>query len=136
MLEAVPAARRTASFAGIEAERASRITALLRERLASEEFADRVERADIAGGIRPRGAADRRLVHHHHVFDLLVAGDGAMTARGFVGFVFQFAERVVENILNQRGFPRAADAGDADQPVQRNLDIDVLQVVLAGAQES
>jgi len=36
-------------------------------------------------------------------------------------------------VVNQRGFPRAADTGDTDQHVERNIDIDIFQIVLAGA---
>ena len=117
VLEAVSPAGGTASLAGIETERAGGITAFLCERFGGEKFADCVERADVTRGVRARGAANGRLVHHHHVLDLLVAGDGAVTTGGFVGFVFQFTQRVVENVLDQGGFSRTADAGNADEPI-------------------
>ena len=60
VLEAVAAAGRAAPVAGVEAERARGVLALLRRRLAGEQLADAVERADVARGIRARGAADRR----------------------------------------------------------------------------
>ncbi len=49
VLEAVAAAGRAAAVAGVEAERARRVAALLRQRLLGEELADGVERADVAG---------------------------------------------------------------------------------------
>ena len=72
MLKPVSAAGRAAALAGIEAERAGGVTAFPGQRLGGEQFADGVERADIAGRIRARGPADGRLVDHHHVFDLFV----------------------------------------------------------------
>src|ERR1017187_2992433 len=135
VLETIPAARRAASFAGIETKCARRITALLRRRLRGEKFTDRVERADVAGRIRARGPADGRLVHHHDIFNPLVANNGPMPSRGFLGLVLELAQRIVENVLDQRRFPRATDARDADQPIQGYLNIDVLQVMLARAQD-
>src|ERR1019366_627454 len=134
VLEAVPAARRAAAFAGIETKRARRITALLRHRLRGEKFADRIERADVAGRVRARGPSHGRLVHHHDVFDSLMTDNCPMPSRRFLGLVLEFAQRVVENILDKRRFPRTADARDADQSIEGYLDIDVLQVVLARTQ--
>ena len=91
VLEAVPAARRTAAFAGIETKRPRCIAALLRHGLRGEKFADRVERADVAGWIRTRGPAHGRLIHHHDVFNAFVADNGPVTSRGFLGFVLELA---------------------------------------------
>ena len=41
-----------------------------------------------------------------------------------------------EHVLNQRRLTRAADTGDAHQALQRKLDAQVLQVVLARAFEN
>ncbi len=42
-------------------------------------------------------------------------------------------ERFVEHVVNERGLARARDAGDAGDCVQRNHQIDILQVVAARA---
>ena len=39
----------------------------------------------------------------------------------------------VENLMDERAFAGAADAGDGDQSAQRKGDVEVLEVVLAGA---
>ena len=82
VLEAVAAAGRAAAGAGVEAEGARRVAALLRERLGGEERADAVEGADVAGGVRARRLADRRLVDEHHLADPLVAAQRRVPARG------------------------------------------------------
>src|SRR5229473_1670136 len=108
---------------------------LLRERLSCVDIADRVPGADIARGVRARRAPDRRLVHHHRVLDQRVAAQLAERPRHFGRLAFCLSKRGVEHILHQGGFPRARDAGDAHQPLERNADIDALQVVLGGAEE-
>ena len=40
-----------------------------------------------------------------------------------------------QRLVDERGFARAADAGDADEPAERDADVDVLEVVLAAAFE-
>src|SRR6267143_1515953 len=59
----------------------------------------------------------------------------AEPARRFGRLAFRLSKRGVEHVLHQRGFPRARDAGDAHQALERNADVDVLQVVLGGAEE-
>ncbi len=135
MLEAVAAAGRAAAVAGVEAEGAGGVLALFRERLFGVDVADRVPGADVARGIRARGAADRRLVHHDHVLDQRVAAQLAEGPRGFGRLALRLANRGVEHVLHQRGFPRARDAGDAHQALQRNADVDIFQVVLGSAEE-
>ena len=44
--------------------------------------------------------------------------------------------RRVQHVVDERRLAGTADAGDAGQRVQRDLDIDVLQVVLGGALET
>ena len=42
----------------------------------------------------------------------------------------------VKHIVNQRRFTRAGDAGHASEHAERNIDIDVFEIVLAGADDS
>jgi len=53
------------ALGGVEAERAGVETAPFRGVRLGEQFPDVVERADVNGGIRARGFAQRRLVHKH-----------------------------------------------------------------------
>ena len=51
------------------------------------------------------------------------------------GLALGAQQRRKQHVVHQRGLARAADAGDADQPSERNLDVDVLEIVLGGALE-
>ena len=42
----------------------------------------------------------------------------------------------VEGVKSERGFSRPADTGDDCQPVDRHLDVDVLEIVLLGPQDA
>ena len=41
-----------------------------------------------------------------------------------------------ENVIDERRFSRAADAGDADEETERNLDVDVLKVIVPSADDT
>ena len=135
VLEAVAAAGRAAAVAGVEAESAGGVLALLRRGLGGEQLADRVEGADVARRVGARGAADRVLVDHDHIVDQLGAGKAGELPGRLGGLAAVLQQRRVQHVLHQRRLARAGDAGDAHQPLQRDAHVDVLQVVLAGALE-
>src|SRR5262249_5588243 len=103
--------------------------------------------------IRTRRAADRRLIDVDHLVDMVDAGDVLVLADlpggAFVLFVAVLMlvigrlwpatgqefllEALFEDVIDERGLARAADAADADEQAERDLDIDVLEVVVAGA---
>ena len=56
-----------------------------------------------------------------------------MRARLLARAVDGFGERAVENVVDERAFAAAADAGDDGHDAERNADGEVLQVVFAGA---
>ena len=58
MLKTIAAAGGAAAGAGVEAEGSGRVAALLRLGQSREQLAHRIERADMAGRIGTRGAAD------------------------------------------------------------------------------
>ena len=134
VLEAVAAAGGTPSVAGVEAEGARRVAALLRNLALREQIADRVEGADVAGRVGARRLADRRLVDHRHLGDVLHAAQGLVLAGGLGGFPLVLAQGGVEHVLHQGRLARSRDAGDADQAVERKSDVEVFQVVLGGAE--
>ena len=41
-----------------------------------------------------------------------------------------------EDVVDQRAFAGAADAGDADERAERDFDVDVFEVVVAGADDA
>ena len=49
--------------------------------------------------------------------------------------VQRLGELVVENVFDQRALAAAADAGDGGERAERNRDVDVLEVVVAGADD-
>ncbi len=136
MLETVAAARGTTAIARIETEGADRVAALLCHGLGRKQFADRIEGTDIARGIRTRRAADRRLVDHDDGADVLRSVDGIDAARGFCRLAEMLAQRGIQDVLDQRRLAGTGDAGDGDELLQRDLDIDALQIVLAGAADA
>ncbi|EDT04028.1 hypothetical protein BamIOP4010DRAFT_2429 [Burkholderia ambifaria IOP40-10] len=133
VLEARAAARRATAVARVEAERAGAVAALQRERRLREQLADLVERADIAGRIRPRGLADRRLIDEHDVADLVGARQLAERARRFCGLAVVARHRRIEHVLQQRRLAGTRYPRHAHEPLQRNLDRHVAQIVLGRA---
>jgi hypothetical protein len=133
MLEAVAAAARTAAAAAVEAESAERVATLFRKRLGRVQLADGVEGADVARGIRARGAADRRLVDHDDRAERLRTFDALVRARRLGRLAEPFAQRRIQHVLHERRFAGSGHAGDAHQPVQRDRDIDVFEIVLTRA---
>ena len=133
VLEAVAAAVRAAPVAGIEAERAGRVAAHLGGGERGERLADRRQHADVARRVGARRPAERRLVHQHDLVDVLVADDLAVRSGRLGGLALELQQRGIQHVLDQRGLAGAADAGDADQPLQRNRHVDGLQVVSRGA---
>ena len=89
---------------GVGAEQRRLHAVGLRERLA-----DRVEQSGVRRRVAPPRAADRGLVDRHHP---VPAGHRAVDQRALAG---------------------AGDAGHHDQHAERDVDVDVLQVVGAGA---
>ena len=100
-----------------------------------EQFADRIERLEIGDGIRPRRAADGRLVDQHDVREQLRALEATEEPDLLVPVALGALDPGVEYVVHERRLARAADAGDAGQRVERELEVDVLQVVLAGADD-
>ena len=97
-----------------------------------EELADVVEHAGVGGWIRPRGAPDGGLVDVDHLVEELDALDLAVPARERLGPVQLLGQGAQEDVVDQGRLARARDAGHRHQPAQRERDVDVVQVVLAG----
>src|SRR5207245_1737995 len=115
---AVSLAGFAAAAGNVEGKMTGSIAAALRIRRVGKNVADSVESLQIGGGIRTRRAADGRLVDNDHFPDIRVAFDtvaefldAATDAHG--------GERLVQNIVDQRGFAGAADAGDNCQGAER-----------------
>ena len=101
-----------------------------------EQLANRIERLQIGHRIRARRAADRRLVDEHDVGDELGAFELAVRADAAIPVALRALQRRVDHVVHERALARAADAGDAGQHAERDLDVDVLEVVLRGAENA
>ena len=97
------------------------------------------ERADQVQGPRERGRigtgrlTQGLLIDADHLVDLLDAEDGIVGAGKGLGTVQRAGERGVEHVFHQRTLAAAAGTGDDGKRAQRDLDVDVLEVVVAGA---
>ena len=130
-----------AAAGDVEGEAAGGEALALGVGLGGEEGADFVEGLDVGDGVGARGAADGRLVDEDNVVEVLRAGEGAEEVRGLglacAGLaVERLHERAVEDLVDQRGFAGAADAGDAAEEVERDFDVDAAEVVDARAGEA
>src|SRR5690606_5999470 len=98
-----------------------------------EQGADVVEHPGVGGGVRPRGAADRRLVDVDDLVDRLVALDLPVAPRHGAGPVDLGGEAFPQDVLHQGRLAGAGHAGDADELAEGELDVDLLEVVLGGS---
>ena len=133
VLETRATASGASAIAIVETELGRGVAALARERCVGKNLADCIPCANIAGRIRARRLADRRLVHKYHVAELLGAQQLLMQPRRVGGFAKVAQQRRRQHVLDQGRFAGTADTGDANQTLQRELDADVLQIVLTHA---
>ena len=126
---ALPFALLAAAALGVEAEPADAVAALPRLLRAGEHRANFVQHAGVRGRVRPRRAADRRLIDLDQPIELRHAAQTLVRRRPRFGAVELPRQRPGQRFDHQRALARAAHAGDAHQQPERNLDVDVLQIV-------
>ena len=121
---------------------ARRQPAGLRVGLLGKQGANQIERLDVRERIRPRRAADRRLVDEHDVFELpgaehVVEFERVLADRRVVVLLLRQLrrQRRIERLLDERALPRAAHARHQAQHAERKLDREILQIVAARADE-
>src|SRR5256885_2833682 len=117
----------------VEAEAARLVATDARFRHLGEELTNVGKDACVRRRIGARRATDRRLVDVDDLVDEVQAGNLARGARPILSPVEMLRHPSIQNVADERALPGPADAGNADQPAQRKVDIDVLQVVLGGA---
>ena len=122
-----------ATISAIEAELAGRVAALTRQGRGGKNLAHRIPSAHIAGGVGSGGFTNGRLVHKHHIAQVVGTQQTVMCTGRFGGLAKMTHQSWGQHILNQTRLARAAHARDGDQALQRKIDVDVLQVVLACA---
>ena len=126
----VAAARLAASALDVEAETALAVTLGLGVRGGGEQVPDQVEHARVGGRVGPGGAPDGGLVDGDDLVQLFHALDALVPAGNGSGPVQLPGQGLVENLVNQRTLAGAGNAGDAGHHAQREVHVNVLQVVL------
>ena len=130
---AVALARLAAAALDVEREAARLVAAHLRVGRQRVQLADVREEVGVRRGVRARRAADRALVDLDHLVERVDPLD-ASCAPGFERIRVQLVgERLVDDLVHERRLAGARDAGDRDELADRELDVDVLQVVLGRA---
>ena len=130
---AVAAADLAAAALDVEREAARLVAARPRLLGLGVQVADLVEQPDVGRRVRPRRAADRRLVDADDLVQVLEAADALVRAGPHPRAVQLVRDRLVEDLVDQRRLARAGHAGDGAEDAQRHLHVDRLQVVLRRA---
>ena len=109
---AVALAGFAAAAGHVEGKMAGGVAAALGVGRFGEDFADGVEGFEVRGRIRARRAADGRLIDDDDVADVS-ASPSMRSQNSLMLEPLRLAARaLVENVVNERGFAGAADAGD------------------------
>ncbi len=116
----------------VEGEPAGLVAAGARFRHQREQVADEGEGAGIGGGIGARRAADRALVDGDDLVDGLGAFERLVATGLGGGTVEPSGQGAVQDVFHQRRLARAAHARHRGEHAERDLDVDIAQVVLAG----
>ena len=133
MLKARAATGGAAAIAAIEAELGRGVTALTRHRGVGKNLADRVPGAHIAHRVGACGFANRRLVDKHHIAQMIGAQQTVVRACAFGALAKVAQQSRCQDVLDQGGLARATHTGDRDPALQRELDVQVLQIVFTCA---
>ena len=134
LLLAVALAGLAAAARLVEAEAARLVAADLRLGQLGEQLADQVEDAGVGRRVGAGRIADRVLIDVDDLVDLLEAEDVVVGGRRRCAARCSLRASVLYRISwTSETFARAADARDGDEGAEREGDVDVLEVVLAGA---
>src|SRR5207244_1532603 len=147
---AVAFARLAAASRFVEAEAAGGITANLGFGHLRKQPANFIKQLDVRRRVGARRTADRRLIDIDDLVNVLGAGNAVVGADRVrlavflaVGLIIALAcqktvtseQTFLQDVIDQRAFTGAADAGDGNQQAERNLDVNVFQVVLPSAED-
>src|SRR5882762_7535553 len=119
----------------VEAEAAGTVAAFAGFGEHGEQLANGREDTGVGGGIGARGAADGGLVDLDNFVDLICADDFAMRAGRFLRAIEFLREGAVKNVVDQSGFAGAGDAGDYGEQAEGERDINIFEIVGAGAED-
>jgi hypothetical protein len=128
---AVAGAGFAATALHVEREPPGQVAAHLRLVGLREQLADVVEHTRVGGRVGPGRAADGRLVDVDDLVEELDALDLLVPAGHGLRSVDLLHQRPEQDVVDERGLARSRHTSDRDEAAQRDLDVDVLQVVLA-----
>src|SRR5579862_5976330 len=118
----------------VEAEAAGFVAAFARFGQHRIEFSNRSEYTRIGGGIRAGCAADGRLIDLHHFINVFDALNFAVRAGLLHRAIESRGQGAVEDVIDERRFPRARNARDDGEKAERQSDVDVFEVVAMRAE--
>ena len=133
--DAVPLAGLAASPFHVEREATGPEAARLRVGHHRKQIPDEGEKARVGRWVRSGRPADGRLIDLDHLVERGDAVNLVVSARFVRRPVQRSRKRSVQDVVHQGGLARPADAGDRCEQADRNPDVDVLQVVRAGASD-
>ena len=132
--KSVAAAGLAAAALGIEREPARAVAARARVCRRGEQVADVVEDTGVGRGIGARHAADGALVDADDLVEVLQALNAVEFPRPRAGTVEATGELFIEDLVDEARFARAGHAGHAGEGAERELDVDVAQVIFRRAE--
>src|SRR5207237_4157810 len=104
-----------------------------RLRWLGEKLTNRREQGGVSCRIRARRAADRALIDVDDFVEVLEAGDAIVLPRNDASTIKVSRHRPVEDVLDKGRLAAAGDARHGDEQAERNLNLQIAQVVLARA---
>ncbi len=113
----------------VETETSRFVAALPRFRQHGVEIANGRERLRVGGRIGARRAPDRRLIDFNDFVDESRPSMEPCAAGSASDPYTALAAAPVQNIVHQRRFAAARNAGHQDQQAQRKFDVDIFQIV-------
>ncbi len=132
---AIARARLAAPALDVEAEAAGLVATRLGFGGLAEQGADAVEDARVGRGVRARRPADRSLVDVNNLVEVVEARHTRVLAGNGAGTVEPRREHLVQDVVDQRRLAGSAHARHGGEHTERELRADLLQVVLAGADD-
>ena len=128
-IDALAAARLTATALDVETELAHLIAPGLGLHRGRKHLANRIKGSGVGGGVGAGGAPDRRLVDHDHLVDRLDAAQLPQAGREGHLHTQLVLQRRMQQLVHQGALAATAHAGDAHQPAQGDLHIEAREVV-------
>ena len=119
----------------IETKSARLVTAEFGFGLRGVEIANLGENASIGGGIAARGATNGRLIDDDDFVKMFNAINAFMETGDGLSVMEASLELVSEDGVNKSGFAGAGDTSDNGHDAKREMDIDVLEIVFASADD-